>query len=146
MNASLSSIPLILEIKNVVFSFDGNKAPSLDGFPMFFFQDFWDIVGKDVSNGVKEFFGARRILKEINGTFITLIPKTQGVDSMDKFRPIILCNSFYKIISKVLTSRILTIFPSLINHQQNGFFPRRQILDSIISVHENIHSLVRAKK
>lgn len=146
MNASLSSIPSIMEIKNVVFSFDGNKAPGLDGFPMFFFQDFWDIVGKDVSNGVKEFWGARRLLKEINGTFIALIPKIQGADSMDKFKPISLCNSFYKIISKVLTTRILTVLPSLINHQQNGFVLGRQILDSIITVHENIHSLVTGKK
>lgn len=144
MNVSLSSIPSILEIKNGIFSFDGNKAPSSDGFPMFFFQDFWDIVEKDVSNGVKEFFGARRLLKEMNDTFISLIPKIQGADSMDKFRPISLCNSFYRIISKVLTTRILTVLPSLINYQQNGFVPRRQILDSIITVHENMYSLVRA--
>lgn len=146
MNVSLSSIPSILEIKNAIFSFDGNKAPSPNDFPMFFFQDFWDIVGKDVSNGVKEFFVARRLLKEINGTFIALIPQIQGADFMEKFRPISLCNSFYKIISKVLTTRIPTVLPSLINHQQNGFVPGRKILDSIITIPENIHSLVRAKK
>lgn len=65
---------------------------------------------------------------------------------MDKFRPISLCSSFYKIISKVLTSRLLTVLLSLITHQQNGFMLGRQILDSIITIHENIHSLVTAKK
>lgn len=145
-NAFLSSIPSILEIKNSIFSFDGNKAPGPDGFPMLFFQEFWDIIGTDVANGVKEFFGARKLLKEINGTFIALIPKIQGADSLDKFRPISLCNSFYKIISKVLTSRLLSILPALIKHQQNGFILGRQILDSIITVHENINSLVKVKK
>lgn len=63
MNASPSSIPSNQEITNVVCSFDGNKAPGPDGFPMLFFQEFWDIVGKDVSIGVEEFFEARRLLK-----------------------------------------------------------------------------------
>lgn len=137
-NAFLTAIPSNLEIRNVIFSFEGNKDPGPDGFPMFFFQEFWDIIRKDVSSGVKEFFGARKLLKEINGTFIALIPKIQGADSMDKFKPISLCNSFYKIILKVR--------PSLISHQQNGFVPRRKFLDSIIIVHENSYSLVMAKK
>ena len=34
---------------------------------------------------------------------------------------------------------------SLIPEQQNGFVPSRQILNSIISVHENIHSLSLSK-
>lgn len=145
-NAFLTSILSNLEIKNVVFSFEGNKAPGPNGLPMFFFQEFWDIVGKDVSSGVKKIFGARKLLKEINGTFISLIVKIQGDDSINKFRLISLCNSFYKIISKVLTSRLLKVLPSLISHQQNGFVLGRQIIESIITIHENIHSLVLAKK
>ena len=33
------------------------------------------------------------------------------------------------------------MLPSLILEQQNGFVPGRQILNSIISMHDNIHSL-----
>ncbi|XP_057873436.2 uncharacterized protein LOC131079489 [Cryptomeria japonica] len=52
-NRSLAAIPSNEEIKNTVFSFDGNKASGPNGFPMFFFQTFWDIVEKDVTNVVK---------------------------------------------------------------------------------------------
>lgn len=96
-------------------------------------------------NAVKEFFGSRSLLKELNATFLVLIPKKPGANNFEAFRPISLCNSIYKIISKVLTSRFLTFFPSLISPQQNGFVPGRQILDSIVTVHENIHSLVESK-
>ena len=82
----------------------------------------------------------------MNGTFIALILKKPGVDSLDQFRPISLCNSFFKIISKVLTLRILPLLPVVISRQQNGFVPGRQILDSIITIHENIHSLSVSKK
>ena len=95
---------------------------------------------------MKELFGSRRILKELNGTFLALIPKKPGADSLDMFRPISLCNSFYKIFSKVLTLRILTLLPHIISRQQNGFVLSRQIVDSIITMHENIHSLSFSKK
>jgi hypothetical protein len=41
---------------------------------------------------------------------------------------------------------MLNFLPGIISGQQNGFVPSQQILDSIISVHENLHSLVISKK
>ena len=75
----------------------------------------------DVVKAIQEFFGARSILKEINSTFLVLIPKVPGANSLDKFRRISLCNSFYKIISKVLTSRLLNLLLLIISQQQMGF-------------------------
>lgn len=80
---------------------------------------------EDVVKVVQEFFRARSILKEINSTFLVLIPKSLGADSLDKSRPISLCNSFYKIILKVLTSRMLKFLPLIISQQQTGFVPGR---------------------
>ena len=65
---------------------------------------------------------------------------------MDLFMPISLCNSLYKIISKVLTSRLLKILPIIISKQQTGFLLGRQILDSIMMVHEVMHSLEAGKR
>ena len=81
------------------------------------------------------------MLKEINSTFLCLIPKKVGANSPDQFRPISLCNSFYKIISNVLTSRLLLVLLDIIVDQQNDFILGRQILNYIIAMHENIHSL-----
>ena len=67
--------------------------------------------------------------------------KVIGAKSFDNFRPISLCNSFYKIISKVLTNRIIKILLVVNAPQQSGFILSRQILDSIMDVHEVIHSL-----
>ena len=100
---------------------------------------------EDVVKVVQELFGARSILKEINSTFLVLIPKSLGANSLDKFRPISLCNSFYKIILKVLTSRMLKILPLIISQQQIGFVPGRIFLDLIMMVHEVIHSVEAGK-
>lgn len=71
----LTDIPTSEEIKKVVFSFEGSKALGPNGFPLLFFQWFWDIVGEDVEKAVKDFFCSRNILKELNATFLVLIPK-----------------------------------------------------------------------
>ena len=77
-NKMLGSIPKEEEFFNIFFSLGGDKSLGLDGFPMFFFQKEWKLVGKDVCDVVKEFFGAKRMLKEINSTFLYLIPKSWG--------------------------------------------------------------------
>ena len=82
-NLSLTSIPSSDEISKAIFSFEGDKAPGPDGFPLLFFHKYWHIIGADVSNGVKEFFGSRNLLRELNWTFIALIPKKLGADSFD---------------------------------------------------------------
>ena len=61
-NLSLTSIPSSDDISKVVFSFEGDKAPGLDGFHLFFFHKYWNIIGVDVCNGIKESFGTTNIL------------------------------------------------------------------------------------
>ena len=104
------------------------------------------MVKGDVVKAMQEFFGAKSLLKELNATLLVLISKTPGVDSLNLFRPISLCNSFYKIILKVLITRLLKVLPLIISPQQSSFVPGRQILDSIMMVHEVIHSLEVGKR
>ena len=70
---------------------------------------------EDVVKVVQEVFGARNLLKELNSIFLVLIPKVLEVDSMDQFRPISICNSFYEIISKMLMTRIINVLPLIIS-------------------------------
>lgn len=59
---------------------------------------------------------------------------------MDKFRSISLCNSFYKIISKVVTWRLLRILPLIISPQQSGFVTDDKSLTlSLLSMKEFTH-------
>ena len=75
------------------------------------------------------------VLKAFNATFLTLIPKEEGEDTPDKFRPIALCNIIYKIISKVIANKLKPLLPVLISPEQSGFMEGRKILDGVILVH-----------
>lgn len=54
------------------------------------------------------------LLRDLNNTFISLIPKQEKICSFEDFRPISLCNTIYKIMFKVMANRFKGIFPSII--------------------------------
>lgn len=58
-----------------MFGINGNKASGPDGFTSQFFKDAWDVVGDDVCSAVKSFFAFGKLLRQLNSTSITLIPK-----------------------------------------------------------------------
>ena len=43
------------EVKAVVFMMMGDKVPSPNGFPILFFQKYWDILEEDVMHMVNDF-------------------------------------------------------------------------------------------
>jgi hypothetical protein len=53
----------------------------------------------------------------------------------------VLCNVIYKIITKVIALRLKPILPCIISREQLGYVEGRHIMDSVILVHEIIHSL-----
>ena len=107
-----------------------------DGFTVNFFHHFWEMVKLDVWQIMEQSRIYGHILPALNATFLTLIPKCEGANNPDKFRPISLCNVIYKIITKVIANRLKPIFPSLISPEQSGFVEGRQISDGIILIHE----------
>ncbi|GKC40489.1 3-ketoacyl-CoA synthase 11-like protein [Tanacetum coccineum] len=63
------------EIKAAMFDTGDDKSPGPDGYTFVFFKKGWNIVGYDVCNTVCDFFSNGCLLKEINHTFLDLIPK-----------------------------------------------------------------------
>ena len=71
-----------------------------------------------------------------NFAYITLIPKKEGSLSIQDFRPINLLNSLYKIISKILSKRLSSILPMLIEDSLSTFVKGRSKVESFLRAHE----------
>lgn len=131
-NEKLLRKPSELEIKLVLFEMHPNKSPGPDGFLAVFFQKNWFLLKEEITKLIQDFFESRHILNEFNSTFITLIPKVEFPESPKDFRPISLCDTIYKIISKLLANRIKPFLDKIISPYQSVFVPGRQIADNIV--------------
>lgn len=78
------------------------KAPGYDGFPAIFFQNFWHIVGKEITNLCLEILNNGASFGNLNHTDIVLIPKVPNPTSIVNFRPISLCSVITKWWQKQL--------------------------------------------
>lgn len=113
---------------------DSCKAPSLDGYNVYFFKKVW--VGSSVINAVQSFFLTGKIPKQLNCTYVTLIPKTENACRVKEFRPIACCSVLYKILSKVLANRMQSVLSSVIGDCQSAFVKGVVIFDNIILSHK----------
>jgi hypothetical protein len=125
----------------VVKEMPKGKASGLDGFTVELFKASWEVVKHDIYEMVEDSRRSNSILKYLNATMITLIPKENETRTPNLYRPIDLCNVVYQIISKVIANRLKPLLSRLISQKQVGFVEGRQILDNIIQSHEIIHML-----
>lgn len=87
------------EIKKAVFVMGSFKALGADRFNGLFFQKFWEVVGQDISGGVKSFFELGTLENNVNNTEMVLIPDVKNPFSVHNYKPISTCNFVYKIIA-----------------------------------------------
>lgn len=116
------------------------KAPNPNGFPALFYKKLWPIVGDAVTQVVTSFFVDGRLPKEDNSSLIVLILETSSPSFVNNYRPISLCNVVYKIISKLLVSKLRPLLYKIISPCQSAFIPRRWIIENQVVVHEFLHS------
>lgn len=70
------------EVKNAVFSIKAGSAPRVDGMTGFFFQNYWSIVGDQLTKEVIHFFDSGIMPAEWNYTQLCLIPKKPNATLM----------------------------------------------------------------
>lgn len=111
------------EIREAIFTIHPDKAPGPDGFSASFFQANWEVVGPEVVREIQLFFASGQLRPSQNVTHVRLIPKIIGAKRVSDYRPIALCNVFFKIISKLLALRLKSVLHLIISENQSAFIP-----------------------
>lgn len=76
------------DIKRVLDHIPSSKAPGVDGFNSHFFKNSWDTIKDDVYEAIYDYFTYGKIPKEVNVTYITLVPRVNVPAYVSDFRPI----------------------------------------------------------
>ena len=90
---------------------------------------------------VKKVFVEKKVPSYLNKNHIALIPKVQGPETLGNYSPISLCNTVFKIITKIIVARLMPILGELISPFQTAFMPGRRGTDNVIIVQELIHTI-----
>lgn len=151
----------INEITKAIFSFSPLNAPGLDGLHPLFFQKFWNVTRESVCStilsiwdyailsiwdfAILRIWGSTIVPHDLNKTYIALISKNDNANKITQFRPISLCNTVYKVFTKVFVNRIKPFLHNIISHTQSVFLPARRTADNTIIVQEILHYLRTTK-
>lgn len=135
-NVTLRACPTPAEIHRALFAMGNYKSPGPDGMTVTFYKQYWGIVHEAIVREIQDFFQHGRLKPSFNHTFLALIPKMRWAARVDQFRPIALCNVTLKIITKIITGRLLNLLESIFHPSQAAFIPNRAINDNIIINHE----------
>jgi hypothetical protein len=101
-NQELTKVVTEAEVKAVVYQFDPDKSPGLDGFTLHFYRNCWEIIKKDLLCMIRYVQTTCKLGGATNTSFLALIPKVKNANSFDRFHPISLCNVSYKILTKII--------------------------------------------
>ncbi|KAL0444895.1 UNVERIFIED_CONTAM: hypothetical protein Slati_2212200 [Sesamum latifolium] len=124
------------EVKVALFDIHEDKAPGSDGYSSGFFKAAWPIIGDELTRAVQDFFISGKLLKQVNATLLSLIPKVAAPQGVTDFRPIACCNVVYKIITKVIVDCMQPIMGKVVSPSQNAFVPGRRISSNILLAQE----------
>ena len=63
-----------------------------------------------------------------------------------EFRPISLCNTIYKLITKIMVNRLCPYLYQIVGPHQSSFLPGKGTTDNAIILQEAIHSMWKSKR
>ena len=144
--SSLGSPMSIDELHLVINSMSSLKSPGPDGIQPIFYQHCWEELHEPIVSFVNNCLVDGCIPNNINKSYICLIPKKDTPSTIHDFRPIGLCNTILKLITKTITSRLRPLMVDLISPLQSSFIKDRTIDENIIILKEVAHLFNRTKR
>lgn len=122
------------------------KSPGPDGLQPLFLQNFWKHLDKAICPFIQNYFILGSIPNDINYSYLCLNPKTEIPSCMKEFRPIGLCNSIYKLITKIISNRLKPLLPDHISPLQSSFITNRTIDENVIIIKAIAHMFNKTSK
>lgn len=120
------------EIVKVITHLKSGKAPGPDGFPIEFYKKFSAKVAPILLEVYEECFNNGTLPPTMTQAIISvLLKKNKDPLQCGSYRPVSLLGCDYKILSKLLASRLESVLPKFIHTDQTGFVVGRHLFSNL---------------
>lgn len=110
------------------------KTPGPDGLTKEFYTENWKSVIGSLAEIFNNALAFQSTCESWNESHVTLIPKKGNTNEIKNWRPISLLNFDYKILTKIIATRLKRIMPKMILQTQKCSVPNRSITDAIRNI------------
>ena len=122
------------------------KAPGCDGLSIEFYDIFWDLLAPVLVNLYQKCIDNGLLNRTARLGLISLIlKKDKDPVYIRNWRPLTLLNMDYKILAKLLATRMKLVLDDIIGYQLTGFMEGRNISDNIRKTIDIVAHVNRAK-
>ena len=128
----------LAEINKAIKNMQPNKSPGEDGLPIEFYRVFWTDIKHLLFNSYKYSLEIGSLSITQKRGVISLLPKKNDLALLKNWRPLTLLNVDYKILAKIIATRLKETLLHLIDQDQTGFLEKRFIGQNIASLIEVI--------
>jgi len=126
------------ELQTVVHRETGKKALGHDGIGMELFKNNWSIIKDDMLIMFNQMYSTGNIGEQQKHGIVVFIPKTTAPKTPADYRPITLLNTDYKILGRIVASRLRPILAELLHPSQHGGVQGGGIFDAVATVRDAI--------
>ena len=124
----LEQLITLQELTDALEDTSNNSCPGEDGFGYTFYKAFWPVLKHTVLAVANRTLISRNLPTSQKNGIINLIPKgNKDRKYLENWRPIMLLNCCYKLISSVLARRLQDALKEIVSPDQTGFLQDRYI-------------------
>ncbi|CAI5995533.1 unnamed protein product [Closterium sp. NIES-65] len=134
------------EVRKAIRELAPRKSPGADGLPKELFDYNWGLLGPVLMDLVRSFTGGEALPHTVSTAVTILLHKKGDKGDLGNYRPITLLSTVYKIIAKVMASRLKVVLHEVISEDQYGFLPGRQLADTVSVVADAIEAGANGKE
>ncbi len=117
------------ELSEQVKTLKCGTSPGMDGISSLFYKMYWYLIAEDFTEMAQEVFEVGVCCKNQNLGVIVLLYKDGDRENIKNWRPITLLNADYKLLEKVMASRMKKVLPNIVKNDQLGYLKDRYIGD-----------------
>ena len=128
----------LAEVQTSIEAGAKGKCPGPDGLPLEFYRATWSVIKEEITEIFNTILARRKICASHKAGVVVLVPKVAQPKTVQQFRPLTMLNCDYKILARILNTRIIPLMPRLLHPSQVGPGSPKDITASLCDVREAI--------